>query len=480
VAYFADSKLWRTQIEGGVPTVVCDTAFSFGRGTWSRSGVILFAAGAGHGLYQVPSQGGTPKPVTTVDTASLELTHRFPVFLPDGRRFLYSVISGSSESAGVYAASLDHPGRRTRLLPTTGTAVYVPTAGAHPAYLVWARQRTVLTQRIDPESLRLEGEPSAILQNVGMTQSGETSFSVSANGIIASRQGGGRELRMAWLHRNGKKEILPVPPGSYGFLRLAPDERRLAFRRGDIGANWDLWTFDFSRGVMTRLTFDPGTESYPVWSPDGRHIVFAAGREGSSDLYRKDAAAGGADQRLTQEPGVKAATDWSRDGRFILYRTTSPMGFELRFLDLQSGRTSPALETANGISSGRFSPDGKWIAYASNESGRVEIYVQAFGRPGGKWQVSNAGGNHPTWTDDGSRIVFVTTGGFSSVLVRQGAGGLEIGPIEHVVAYTPPSGLMYPYDMTRDGKRFVVLDPVSEESDSEMIIISNWQSLLKQ
>jgi Tol biopolymer transport system component len=479
VAYFADGKLWRTQITGGVPTAVCDTGFSFGRGAWSRSGVILFAAGAGQGLYQVPAQGGTAKAVTTVDTSGLELTHRFPAFLPDGRRFLYSVISGSADSSGMYAASIDNPGQRTRVLPTSGTAVYAPPSGAHAAYLVWAQQQTVLAQKIDPESLRLAGEPSVILQNVGMTQTGETLFSVSENGIIASRQGGAKDLRISW-HRDGQKELLPVPPGSYGFLRLAPAGRRVAFRRGNIGANWDLWTFDFSRSVMTRLTFDPGTESYPVWSPDSRHIVFAASRDGSSDLYRKEAAAGGADQRLTREPGVKAATDWSPDGRFILYRTTEPAGFELRTLDLQNGRTSPAFQSAKGISSARFSPDGKWIAYASNESGRVEVYVQAFGRAGGKWQVSNAGGNHPTWSADGSQIYFVTAPGLASVSVRASADGLEIGAIQHVVAYTPPSGLMYPYDSARDGKRFLVLDPVTEDPDIELVVISNWQSLLNR
>ena len=242
-----------------------------------------------------------------------------------------------------------------------------------------------------------------------------------------------------------------------------------------MGGNWDLWTFEFARAKMTRLTFDPSTEGYPVWSPDGRQIAYTANRDGSSDIFVRDADGGGAERRLTRGGGFKATLDWSRDGRFILYRGTSNSGSKLIALPLACGKAFPALKGTANSSAGKFSPDGKWLACTSNETGRLEIYVEAYPPPGARWQVTTSGGSYPTWKGDGTELFFYTSSQLFSVPVRSGPRRLDLGAARAEVRYEGPTGLLYPYDVTRDGKRFLVLEPTSLDG-AELVVISNWRA----
>ena len=476
VAYTADGRLWRTDLTGGVPTEICSAPFLSG-GAWGSSGVILFGAGAGLGLFHVSSNGGIAKPLTVLDAPRGEIAHRSPAFLSDGRTFVYTVFASNANTAGAFAASLDNPQQRVRLTSANGNTAFAPALGEHPAYLLWTRQQSLVAQKLDEANLRLEGEPITLLNNVQVSTAGIAAFTASTNGLLSVRQGDARELGVAWIHGDGKKDVVPIPPAPYGFLRLSPDGKKAAFRRGDLVQNWDVWTYEFERGVLTRLTFDGGSEGYPVWSPDGKQIAYVANRDGSSEIYTRSADGTGTAKQITQEPGLKATLDWSRDGRHLLYRSTGQASPELRAVDLQTGKSEGL---SQNTSSGRISPNGRWLAYTSTESGRPEIFVQSFRGAGGKWQVSTKGGAYPTWSADGKKLFFTSDAAIEVALIEARDAGVEIGHVREAVSYSRPAGLLYPYDVAPDGKRFLVLDTAGQDTAGEMVVISDWQSRLNR
>jgi serine/threonine protein kinase len=497
LVFHADRRLKRLDLAGGAPLTLSDAPDDdvSPTGAWNRDGVILFGSAAG--LQRVPASGGGSTRLTEVDSAAGETGHGYPQFLPDGNRFLYFVASNDPSVQGVYASSLDHPRQREQILRTAAKAVYVPPRAAHPGYLLWMQDETLLAQRFDADSLRREGDPLSVAEGIGLnpTIPIRAAFWASDAGLLiyfATPEGIKRP--MVWMGRDGTPLGDAAPEDTYDLPALSPDAGRLALTRvvtqGTIQANTDIWVWDLARKTMTRLTFDAGRDSGPVWSPDGRHVAFSSNRGGMFQLYRKDAAGAGEEERLVEGRNQIAPLDWSRDGRYLLYsERNQETGRDLMALPLDGDRTPITVaRTPFRENVGRFSPDGRWLAYKSNDTGRDELYVQAFSGDGaaegprGKWQISNSGASDMSWRDDGRELYYQTPDG------RVMAVALEAGP-DGVLAETPrelfsadiDTGALHSFQATGDGQRFLLLlRPRSEGRTTPLTVISNWQAALRR
>jgi Tol biopolymer transport system component len=367
-----------------------------------------------------------------------------------------------------------------------------------------------MAQRFDAGNLRLEGEPAPLAEDVA-TLNARGAFWVSDAGVLVYRTGSAApRTKMIWMGRDGKRLEEVGPEDAYGHVRLSPDGKRAAVTREDESAfrNVDVWLFDFGRAVMTRLTFDPKQDRVPVWSPDGRQIAFASDRSGVVQIYRKDAGGVGQEEQLTEGPNPKLVSDWSRDGRYLLYYEIAPKtGEDLWALPLEApgGSSGPGarkpilvLQTPFRERHAVFSPDGKWIAYTSEESGQDETFVMAFaGAPGsgggggpkvpaGKWQVSNQGGTRPKWRGDGKELFYVSGSGTNimAVGIRTSATGIDSDTPRALFTtpgLAPPGSVPSPYDVTPDGQRFLMLlPPGSRLGVAPLAVVVNWQAGLKQ
>jgi eukaryotic-like serine/threonine-protein kinase len=479
VGFFADGKLKKIEVAGGPPLSICDAPDARG-GSWSRDGIILFEPQFREPLHRVVATGGKPVAVTKFDASRRETTHRWPFFLPDGRRFLF--FSGShstgaeSELDAIFVGSLD--GEKPKLL------VNARSNGAYAAgHLLFVRQKTLLAQPFDPKSLKLSGDAFPIAEKV-QDDPGffNAVFSVSDEGTLAYQEAGGTTglSELAWLDRSGKKiDVLGEPADYYG-PSISPDGRRVAVGVGDPG---DIWVYDVARRVRTRLTFAGGDDFASTWSPDGTRVAFSSQRSGSGDLYAKVASGTGADELLSSSKIFKVPNSWSPDGRYLAYiafQGAPGSKADLWLLSLADRKPSPLLRTEFDEVAAAFSPDGRWLAYASNESGRFEIYVQPFPGPGGKWQVSTAGGLHPRWRRDEKELFYFAPDG--KVMAA------EIGPGAAFEAGTPKALFATPfkdvpgapYDVSSDGQRFLLNRPIGEETAPPITLVQNWTEFLKR
>src|SRR5262245_1442773 len=369
IAFFANGRLKKVDLAGGPPQTVCDvTSLPYG-GTWNRDGLILFAPAANGPLYRVASVGGEQMAVTKLSSG--QTAHRSPWFLPDGRRFLYLVL-GSPEIAGVYLGALDSTASK-RLLAADTNAIYSPTG-----HLLFVRQGVLLRQPFDVKKLALFGEAAPIAESIAVSTS-VGAFSVSENGVLAYWTGQiVPDMTLTWLDRSGKLIETIGSPGSYRGVDLSPDGSRLAVHRHE-GNGGDIWIFESSRGPMSRLTFDPALDnSSPVWSPDGTRLVFASLRNQKWGLYVKRADGSGGEERLLENDLLTAPMAWSTDGNFIVFRfVDSKTQADEWLLPLKGDRKPmPLLHEPINELRAQISPDGKWIAYDSNETGGTEIYVR--------------------------------------------------------------------------------------------------------
>jgi Tol biopolymer transport system component len=285
------------------------------------------------------------------------------------------------------------------------------------------------------------------------------------------------------MSRDGKRLEQAGRDLFYSALRLSPDGKRAAFDRSDTaGQSEDIWLLEFARSVTTRLTFDPKRDIVPVWSPDGRQIAFSSNRSGVFQIYRKDSSGGGQEEQLTQGPNDKWVTDWSRDGRYLLYAEMNPKTkSDLWALPLDGDRKPvPLLQSPFAEERGQFSPDGKWIAYESNESGRSEVYIRAFATSAGKWQVSNRGGRVPRWRADGKELFYLSPDAkMMSVTIRASAASVEADAPRELFAARVVGGFS-PYDVAADGQRFLILEQSEAQGGvAPLTVVLNWQAGLK-
>jgi Tol biopolymer transport system component len=476
VAFFADGKLKRLDMGTGQPQTLTNAVARAG-GAWNADGIMLYAPTAGSPLFRVTASGGQPAAVTRLDSQS---SHRFPAFLPDGHHFLFYA-QGTPDTSGIYLGSLDSPDT-TRLTPADTAGAYLPSG-----WLTWVRDGTLVAQRFDLTHGTLAGDLVTVADPVAFDAGVYAgAFSVSGTGLMAYRSGAPTRRQLAWFDRSGEALGVLGLPDQNGLAapRLSPNGRRVAAFR-TVQGNADLWLLDGTRTI--RLTFDAALDRYPIWSPNGNQIVFDSNRTGTRNLFLTSSSNAGTEKLLLDTPQSKTATDWSADGRFILY--VSPARGDLWVLPMGGDRKSwPFLKSGFSKQHGQFSPDGRWVAYMSNESGRMEVYVRPFvdpasppstgGPAGGQWQVSTAGGIYPRWRPDGKELYYIAPDGqLMATPMAATATTMEPGtPVAlfqtHIVGGGTDNAQGRQYDVARDGRFLInrVLDDVAPP----ITLLQNW------
>jgi serine/threonine protein kinase len=479
LGFFADNNLKRTEGSGGPPQVVCYAPAGRG-GAWNREGVIVFAGPVGTGLFRVPASGGAPVLATHLDAASRETSHRWPFFLPGGRHFVYSVLragSSQTEPDGIFLGTLDSNEKR-QLVMARSNGAYAP-----PGYLLFVREGTLLAQPFDATRGEITGAAVPVADPVQtFPPVAIAAFSVSETGLLAYQPGTvGEASQAVWIDRAGRQSETGMAAGSIGSLRLSHDGRRVAFQVEDRQGRGDLWIHDLPRRVSSRFTFDPANDFDPVWSPDDTSIVFSSNRTGGGDLYRKATSGGGADEVLFASDYRKSATDWSRDGRTILFSEFgSTTRQDIWSLSLPDRKAQVVLQTEFFESAAALSPDGRWIAYFSDESGRQEVYVRPFPGPGAKSRISREGGMFARWRGDGREIFFSTSDGrIMAVDVKTGAA-FEAGDPKLLFTTRLRRSLAREYDVTPDGQRFLVAVAPNDDFMPPLTLVQNWHAGLKR
>jgi Tol biopolymer transport system component len=497
IAFEANGKLKRIEITGGAALTLCDATASpvTQTGTWNREGVILF--GGNDGLHRVSASGGGAALLTKVDPAKKEAGHGYPQFLPDGDRFLYYVESADPNVRGVYASSLKNPSQRQLIVRTSAKGVYVPPRGAFPGYLVWLQDQTLVAQHFDASSLKVEGDPVSVAEEIGLNPGNPMrgAFWASDAGLLiyfSSPQTARRPI--VWVSRDGK-QAQAAPDDTVFAVSIAPGAERIAFERVETTAaggraNRDIWIRELARGIMTRLTFDPARDVKPRWSPDGKQVAFSSDREGGVyQLYVKDASGSGQEQRVTEGPNYKILIDWTKDGKYLLFREQNPVtDRDLMAVPLDGDRKPfPVVSTPFLESTGAVSPDGRWVAYASNDSGRNEIYIQTFpasgvNGPKGRWQVSSGGGYDVKWKGDGKELYFESLDGkMMAAAIQAGPQGVQADTPRALFSADFTTTSLHEFDATPDGQRFLLmLQPKTQGSGEKLTVVSNWQAALRK
>ena len=476
--FFADGQLKKIEATGGAPQTLCDAEDGKG-GSWNRDDVIVFAPDSRSPLRRLSAAGGASTPITELDGVRGDNAHRHPRFLPDGRRFLYLARNGAgAESNVVLVGSLDG-GQSTELLRSPVAATY---ASGH---LLFLREQALMAQSFDAKRLSLVGESTSIADEVrAISSSALGFFSASQNGeliYLKGKRSMGSAARLEWADRTGKSQGILGDIAEPEELFPSPDGRHVAVPIFGSAGTYDLWIYDIARQNRTRFTFDPGTEQNPVWSPDGGAVIFRSVQSGGRfDLYRK--TVGGSDEQelLLESDVAKIPTSWSPDGKLLAFHTDG----DIWVLPLE-GEKEPYAFTQTDARElrGVFSPDGRWMAYQSNESGQAEVYVTPFPGPGRKWQVSTDGGQHPWWRRDGREIVYQEPGGLIvAVAVEAREDTFLVGADTPLVEATPPNvniGAFF-YAPMPDAQRFLLVQLAVEEDSGSLTLVVNWTAELER
>ena len=479
LVYFQGGKVRRLNPDGGAARTICDSGSGFGA-AWTQDGRIVFSSDFGKGLSIVSASGGEPKPLTTLDASRGDVIHNFPAVLPGGRRYVFFARNIDPEKSVIVLGDLKtgttHPLRRSDSAPVVSPE----------GYLLFALEGSLLAQRMDPKSGKLSGEPVEIVGNVRFqTDSSDATFAVGNRTLVYGLWLADR--RLEWVDRKGVVLGALRPPGNFDDVAISPDGRRAAIsiREAARGQNLDIWVAEVDRGTAFRLTSERSDEFHPVWSPDGEALLYSSDRAGFYDLYRRPSA-GGPEEIVLRTKWDKVMADITRDGSSVLF-VGSPRasGEDLWLAPLQGGAEPKPLlpETAQFLEAqGRFSPDGRYLAFCSNESGRSEVYVQpAAGGP--KRLVSNSGGWIPVWRRDGRELFYASLDGrLQAVSVTAEASRLEFGvpqplfdlELADTNAFSPE-----PYGVSADGQKFLVVRRGTERGLGYMVRL-NWTSSLKK
>jgi len=477
IAFQSEGKLKKVDASGGSMLTIASMVPNLGS-TWNADNVIVFAPSNRTPLYRVSADGGSPEAITTLDASRGENSHRWPVFLPDGRHFMFTARSDIKENTAVYIGSLDSKSS-TRLLTAQSNAVYAP-----PGYVLFAREGTLMAQKFNAGTLTLSGEAIPLASGVEhITPSAEAIFATSADGNVLAYQGAvGRNSLLTWFDREGRMLGIIGPEKDFTTdLQISPDGKQAVVVIPDPDSgNRDLWLLNLHAGGLTRLTTHPANDWQPAWDPDSAHVAFASDRNGTPGMYRK-ATGGTGDETAILTPPRGAPKDYSADGRFLLFLENRGAGASDLWVAPRSGATPyPFVVGPFAENQSAFSPDGQWVAYESNESGTGEVYVKSFGGAG-KQQVSRGGGHSARWKRDGTEIFYLNP---ANQLMRVGVSGGD------TVETTMPTALfavcrrgdpnpLYEgrwYDLAPDG-RFLMPCATAHENPSITVTVG-WASQL--
>jgi eukaryotic-like serine/threonine-protein kinase len=466
-------ELKKLSIQGGPPVTVVKAGGILGA-SWGSDETIIYSDPGAQGLQRVSSAGGTPRFITHVDSTKGETAHRWPVFLPGGKAFLFVIEKSSGPDDSQIAAQRLDTGQRQIVVQGGTFPQCVPAE-----YLVYVHRGTLLAVPFDADKLQVKGTPVAVGEEVRESGDGAAQFGLSAQGSLVYVSARGEveaaERRLMWVSRNGTEQSLAAPARAYQAPRVSPDGRRVAVAIED-----QVWLVDLSRETLTRLTFE-GENANPSWTPDGNRIAF---QSNAIHIFWQLADGGGGRERLTASNYAQGPDSWSPDGQLLAFTELDPsMGRDIWVLRLSDRKSQPFLRTPFNESAPRFSPDGHWLAYVSDESGRYEVYVQAYPGPGGKWQVSTEGGTEPVWNRNG-RELFYRSGNKMMVVEITTQPNFAFGSPRMLFEggqYMPPSGpYSYPfpnYDVSPDGQRFLM---ITKESKPQISVVLNWFEELKR
>ena len=496
IAFFAEGKIRKIAASGGPSQPVCDAADARG-GSWSRDDVIVFSAsGSPEGVIQrVSAAGGIPTAATQAKSRVL-----FPTFLPDDRHFLYEVGGISAEKNGIYVASLDGKENR-RILNDTSSAVFAPAAsGERSGHVLFIRENNLMAQPFDAGSLQTSGDVFPVAEGVGLANGNNYApVAASSNGVLLYWTGGaggaGSNFQLVWYDRSGKVVETVGPLSNIVMPALSPDEKTVAFsKQGGGAAERDIWLRDLVRGSERRLTTDASTNVAPFFSPDGKQIAFRSNRGTKQDLYARASSGAGENELLVSTPNSKLVNQWSRDGRFIVYSEVGPKRWDLWYLPMgndgkPAGKPVAFLHSEFNEVHGQLSPDSRWMAYTSEVSGQREVYVQPFPSADNEIRISTAGGEQPRWRADSKELFYLGADGkIASVTISVSGGpkpSLKAGtpvPLFDAHSSIPPGqgGNVFNYDVTADGKRFLVSATGAAASVGSgtppVIVLVNWNA----
>jgi Tol biopolymer transport system component len=466
IGFFATGKLKRIDIDGGSPQVLADAALGLG-GTWNQSGVILFAPSGNGPVRRILATGGNAQDATRLEQG--QTAHVWPRFLPDGHHFVF--VSNRGE---IYLGSLDVSNVKRIMTADAGVG------WIEPGLLAYIQQGTLRAQSLDIASGTVRGNPVTVADRVGYNGSVYFGGFSASGGIVAYRGGTDSRTQLTWFDRTGKmlntvgnSEENNVAP------ELSPDNRRVVVDR-NVQGNTDVWLIDLLRGGSTRFTFDQAVDRRPLWSADGTQIVFTSNRKNAFDLYKKPSTGAGVEQLLLESPNsTKTPDGWSADGRFLLYNENNGKTSDILALPMQGDRKPiPIANSPFSENNGQFSPDGRWVAYQSNESGRFEIYVVPFPPGGGKWQVSTSGGIWPRWSHNGKELSFISPNSeMMASSISASGSSLEASPpvrlFQTRISGTVNVAAKQEYDVSADG-RFLINSIAADLVNAPITVILNW------
>jgi Tol biopolymer transport system component len=474
IGFFAKGKLNRIDANGGPVLTLADASIA-GGGSWSSAGVIVFAPNTTGVLRKLSAAGGAVTDAAGFSRA--ETSHRWPWFLPDGRHFLFAAGATAVTRRAIRLGSLDST-ESIKLLEADSLAIY--SAG----HLLFLRGDTLMAQPFDPSNLRLSGEAFPVVEHVQTGQNNSLgAFSASLNGLLVYAAGGA-EFELGWFDRKGNRIGSLGEPAKFNRFNFSPDRKNVAVSIA-TGSNPDIWLYDVARGPPRRFTFDPASELDVVWSPDGQTIIFDSNRNGHFDLNRRSANGSGAEEPLYIDNLEKYPTSISPDGKFLVYNAIgdAKTGFDLWILPDPLGapgnaKPYPFIRSQFNEQNGRFSPDGHWIAYESDDSARFEIYVAPFPGPGSKQQISTSGGRFPRWRADGKEIFYLATDLRLTVAEVAIKGDQILKDEVHPLFALPMNGAGQ-YDASADGQRILAITPRQNASEP-LTIVQNWPAGLKK
>jgi serine/threonine protein kinase len=466
IGFFAGARLKTIDVSTGNVRDLTSASTNSRGGSWSRNGTILFSSDSASPLTRIPATGGTPVAITSVGEG---ISHRWPWFLPDGEHFLFFARAGADDR-GIFVGSL--AGGQPRLvLKNLFAAQYAN------GYLLTVRDGSLLAYPFDEQSLTLRDVPVPVANQVGGSATQQGSFSVSDE-VLIHGAGLGVTTELRWFDRTGQGVGTPVDRGNIANFSLAPDDSRVALAKVDPASNTaDIWLVELKPGITTRFTLDSMNDLAPRWAPGGDRIVFRSDRFGGNNLFVKPAASAVRDEMLLKRE-LSFPSDWSPDGKYILYHQTIRLGsFDISASTLDGNTVIPVAATPFDEYDGQFSPDGRLVAYVSDESGRPEVYVQTFPPSGRRWTVSLGGGNEPRWRGDGRELFFLSANGaLMSAAIPASGPSAEAAPKRLFATNTPTFGNPYRInlDATRDGQRFLINTVAAVGDVKPLSVVVNW------